>query len=136
MLNQLAEMAAQINHDIRHLSNHKYIAHQMALLYVRGLFYRQVCRLPAPSLTPAFQQCLAQAPGDLSDFRTQVEQHFPALKTATKVNTDALQPVLPRELAEWALAVTDAISNEVFSLAVPEFAAPMAKIMDAVHAAA
>jgi hypothetical protein len=179
VLNQLAEMASQINHDIRHLSNHKYIAHQMALLYVRGVccvvFRLFVCFLgdfffffffvlflvfyfkkgglfvgfvgvrttkgahneKTPHQTHA-QQCLAQAPGDLSDFRAQVEQRFPALKAATKANADAdtLQPVLPTELAEWVLQVTAAIANEVFSLAVPEFAAPMGKIMDAVHAAA
>ena len=34
VLNQLYEMAAQINHDVRNLPNHKYIAHQFALLYV------------------------------------------------------------------------------------------------------
>ena len=48
---------------------------------------------------------------------------------------DALQPVLPAPLAEWAVTVTGAIMADVAALANPEFAAPMAKVMDALHAA-
>lgn len=33
-LHQVASLAAQINNDARSMTNHKYLAHQMALLYV------------------------------------------------------------------------------------------------------
>lgn len=35
MLHQLVVMCKQLDHDIVHLSNHKYMAHQTALLFVR-----------------------------------------------------------------------------------------------------
>jgi hypothetical protein len=35
--NQLQSLAKQMQHDIVHAPNHKYIAHQLALLYVRAL---------------------------------------------------------------------------------------------------
>lgn len=34
MLNQMVTMCQQLNSDIFNLTNHKYIAHQTALLYV------------------------------------------------------------------------------------------------------
>ena len=34
MLHQLVVMCKQLDHDIVHLSNHKYMAHQTALLFV------------------------------------------------------------------------------------------------------
>ena len=34
--NQVQSLAKQMQHDIVHAPNHKYIAHQLALLYVRA----------------------------------------------------------------------------------------------------
>jgi hypothetical protein len=37
MLNQIVSLALQLRQDVE-LPNHKYMAHQVALLYVRGIF--------------------------------------------------------------------------------------------------
>jgi hypothetical protein len=71
----------------------------------------------------------------MGEYREQIEGQFAALKAATKAGEDALATVLPPPLQAWVLAVTEAVAADVHALAAPEFAAPMAPVMAAMHAA-
>jgi hypothetical protein len=63
ILNQVIQMASQLRQDI-HLSNHKYMAHQLALLY----------------------QCLNQSGPSLLRFKQRIEKEFDAIKSITHGN--------------------------------------------------
>ena len=43
VMNQIIVIAEQLRYDTEHLDNHKYIAHQLALLYVRVCVCVCVC---------------------------------------------------------------------------------------------
>eukprot|EP00041_Stephanoeca_diplocostata_P006800 m.94539 g.94539 ORF g.94539 m.94539 type:complete len:263 (+) comp16547_c0_seq1:240-1028(+) len=85
MLNQLSTMAKQIKHEIRNMPSHKYIAHQVAMLY----------------------QCLASAGDPMLQVKKKVEARFSDLKDATRsasaAKTESGVPVvkLPVHLAAW-----------------------------------
>lgn len=45
-LNQLLVLSQQLEEDIRHLGSHKYIAHQLSVIYVRSfasLYFEVAC---------------------------------------------------------------------------------------------
>lgn len=44
-LNQLLVLSQQLEEDIRHLGSHKYITHQLSVIYVSKHLYTALCRL-------------------------------------------------------------------------------------------
>jgi len=82
-------MSNQLRHDAVHLKNHKYIAHQIALLY----------------------QCLNQC-GNLN-FKKRVEQKFDEVKVLTEAEK---VPQLSLAQQDWLVKLTTDIINEVSSL--------------------
>ncbi|ORY97115.1 hypothetical protein BCR41DRAFT_364506 [Lobosporangium transversale] len=74
-INQLVSMALQLQNDLR-LTNHKFIAHQVALLY----------------------QCINQAGPSYSKYRGRVEEHFTNIKDVCNLSEE---PFLPAELQTW-----------------------------------
>ncbi|KAF9360600.1 hypothetical protein BGX26_008585 [Mortierella sp. AD094] len=90
-INQLVSIALQLQNDLR-LSNHKFIAHQVALLY----------------------QCINQAGPQFSKkYRSRVEENFNALKETSNMSDE---PHLPIELQAWLSDLTtDIVSEALFS---------------------
>ncbi|KAG0349407.1 hypothetical protein BG004_006436 [Podila humilis] len=92
--NQLVSIALQLQNDIR-LTNHKYMAHQTALLYVRE------------------QQCINQAGPFLAKYKARVEEQFDALKEVSNLSDE---PVLTPELQAWLSDITtDIVADALFS---------------------
>ncbi|CAG8481238.1 19178_t:CDS:2 [Dentiscutata erythropus] len=90
VLNQLASISLQLQQDIK-LQNHKYMAHQLALLY----------------------QCLNQAGGHFLKYKSRVELHFDSIKALTS-NSEV--PKLNAEQKEWLSQVTaDIVTEALFS---------------------
>ncbi|KAF9437890.1 hypothetical protein BGZ76_010672 [Entomortierella beljakovae] len=89
-INQLVSIALQLQNDLK-LSNHKFIAHQVALLY----------------------QCINQAGPQFSKkYKSRVEENFDSLK---KINMSE-EPRLPIELQAWLSDLTtDIVSEALFS---------------------
>ncbi|CAG8733107.1 hypothetical protein C2G38_2251814 [Gigaspora rosea] len=88
--NQLVSISLQLQHDIK-LQNHKYMAHQLALLY----------------------QCLNQAGGHFLKYKSRVELHFDSIKALTS-NSEV--PKLNEEQKEWLSQVTaDIVTETLFS---------------------
>ncbi|KAI7830381.1 hypothetical protein BC939DRAFT_439170 [Gamsiella multidivaricata] len=90
-INQLVSIALQLQNDLR-LSNHKFIAHQVALLY----------------------QCINQAGPQFSKkYKARVEENFDALKETSNMSEE---PRLPIELQAWLSDLTtDIVSDALFS---------------------
>ncbi|KAG0275131.1 hypothetical protein BGZ95_009149 [Linnemannia exigua] len=90
-INQLTSIALQLQNDIR-LTNHKFVAHQVALLY----------------------QCITQAgPQFSTKYKSRVEENFEALKEASAVSDE---PYLPIELQAWlGDLTTDIVTEALFS---------------------
>ncbi|KAG9296702.1 hypothetical protein G9A89_001334 [Geosiphon pyriformis] len=89
-INQVAAISLQIQQDIK-LPNHKYIAHQLALLY----------------------QCLNQVGGHFIKYKPRVEQHFDATKSLTN---SSHEPRLNEEQKEWLSQLTaDIVTEALFS---------------------
>ena len=84
ILNQIINMASQLRQDI-HLSNHKYMAHQLALLY----------------------QCLAHAGTEAAKFRQRIEKQFDTIKSATS-GADA--PQLSPSHKQWYHATSNVLA--------------------------
>ncbi|KAI9003941.1 hypothetical protein DFJ74DRAFT_694186 [Hyaloraphidium curvatum] len=107
LLNQCAAMAVQLNRDVLGLRNHKYLAHQVALLY------QSLSQLAAllPS-SPLF-----------SDLQSRIRERFDAVKQQCSAappsgSTDpeeAEGPVLSPDLVEWLAGLTrDVVAQVVF----------------------
>ncbi|KAF8940027.1 hypothetical protein BGZ47_007908 [Haplosporangium gracile] len=90
-INQLTSIALQLQNDIK-LTNHKFVAHQVALLY----------------------QCITQAGSQFSKkYKSRVEENFDALKEASSVSDE---PYLPIELQAWLNDLTtDIVAEALFS---------------------
>ncbi|KAI8596115.1 hypothetical protein EDD21DRAFT_15154 [Dissophora ornata] len=90
-INQLVSIALQLQNDLR-LSNHKFIAHQVALLY----------------------QCINQAgPQFSTKYKSRVEENFSVLKESSNASDE---PRLPIELQAWLSDLTtDIVSEALFS---------------------
>lgn len=85
MLNQLVALARQIKHDLFHLENHKYVAHQVAMLY----------------------QCLTNAGDPVAHIKQRVEGRFAELKEVTQPRADKAPVKLPVHLAAWVDGMLD-----------------------------
>ncbi|KAI1315065.1 hypothetical protein EDD11_001358 [Mortierella claussenii] len=90
-INQLVSIALQLQNDLR-LSNHKFMAHQVALLY----------------------QCINQAGPQFSiKYKGRVEENFNTLKEVSNMSEE---PHLPIELQAWLTDLTtDIVSEALFS---------------------
>jgi len=88
VLNQLSVMSHQLKYDTETLTNHKYIAHQIALLY----------------------QCLNQVGDAGVAFKKRIEQKFEQVKSSTESQK---LPLLTKEQQDWLLGVTLDITREV-----------------------
>ncbi|KAF9581510.1 hypothetical protein BGW38_001444 [Lunasporangiospora selenospora] len=88
--NQLVSLSLQLQNDIR-LTNHKYMAHQIALLY----------------------QCINQAGPMFSKYRARVEENFNTLK---EISNKSEEPQLPLELQTWLSELTtDIVADALYS---------------------
>ncbi|KXJ11093.1 uncharacterized protein LOC110244242 [Exaiptasia diaphana] len=106
MLNQMVTLSQQLNSDIFNLGNHKYIAHQTALLY----------------------QAVNQAGNSMSDYKKNIEGNFKALKSSLNVSGKDAVPKLPQEQKDWLNNITSTILDKVTSLPA-NFLQPMASAM-------
>lgn len=93
VLNQLLSMCEQLSADIATMSNHKYVAHQIALLY----------------------QCLSLARSPMDPFRAEVQSKFADVKEASKA-LEFTPGRLPLEIAAWLQDVLQRISDTVRSM--------------------
>jgi len=93
VLNQLVTVANQILHDLESLSNHKYIAHQVALLY----------------------QCLSLARSPVESFRAELESNFSSIKRASK-GLEHKAGRLPIETAAWLQSLLKQIIEAVHAM--------------------
>ncbi|GES86249.1 hypothetical protein RCL_jg18374.t1 [Rhizophagus clarus] len=88
--NQLVSISLQLQQDIK-LTNHKYMAHQLALFY----------------------QCLNQAGGHFIKYKSRVELHFDAIKEMTNSSEE---PQLSSEQEQWLSQLTaDIVTEALFS---------------------
>ncbi|KAG0050983.1 hypothetical protein BGZ83_004234 [Gryganskiella cystojenkinii] len=89
-INQLVSIALQLQNDVR-LTNHKYMAHQTALLY----------------------QCINQAGPQFAKYKARVEENFNTLKEISNMSEE---PYLPIELQAWLSDLTtDIVTEALFS---------------------
>nr|CAG8440346.1 8450_t:CDS:2 [Entrophospora candida] len=90
LYNQLVSVSLQLQQDIK-LTNHKYMAHQLALLY----------------------QCLNQVGGPFLKYRSRVELHFDAIKA---LSNSSEEPQLDEEQKKWLSELTaDIVTGALFS---------------------
>ncbi|KAG0231143.1 hypothetical protein BGW42_000494 [Actinomortierella wolfii] len=102
LINQLVSIALQLQNDLR-LPNHKYMAHQVALLY----------------------QCINQAGPQFSKYKPLIEEHFNAVK---ELGAQSDAPYLPQNLQAWLSELTtDIVSEALYS------GRPMSQTPDAAH---
>ncbi|KAF9923391.1 hypothetical protein FBU30_006547 [Linnemannia zychae] len=89
-INQLVSIAIQLQNDLR-LTNHKFIAHQIALLY----------------------QCINQAGTKYTRFKGRVEENFAVIKDLCNASDE---PLLTPELQTWLSDLTaDIVAEALFS---------------------
>ncbi|EDO39997.1 predicted protein [Nematostella vectensis] len=106
MLNQMVTLCHQLNSDAFNLTNHKYIAHQVALLY----------------------QAVNQGGSSMADYKKAIEDNFKPLKASLHVTDKDAVPKLPQNQKEWISTITSSILDQVSSL--PQcFTAPLMSTM-------
>lgn len=106
MLNQLITLSHQLNSDAFNLTNHKYMAHQTALLY----------------------QSVNQAGTPMMEYKKNIESNFKSLKAGLVPKDKDSIPRLPHEQKEWINDVTANILDDVQSLP-PGLTQPMISAM-------
>ncbi|MEE6519849.1 hypothetical protein FKM82_017614 [Ascaphus truei] len=95
-LNQLLVLSQQLEDDVRHLGSHKYVAHQLSVLY-KVLSY--------------FNGCLS-----LDILKRDIEANFKSVKSVLATNEGSRQePLLPAHLSTWLLDLTQTIITTVSS---------------------
>eukprot|EP00042_Codosiga_hollandica_P035782 m.268103 g.268103 ORF g.268103 m.268103 type:complete len:144 (+) comp54723_c4_seq17:35-466(+) len=90
-LGQIMVLAKQLQEDVKQLDNHKYVAHQMALLY----------------------QCVVQFGGCFKPFKDEIEGQFDNLKEACRAKSKESPPKLSPTLIAWLLDMTSRVMNDV-----------------------
>ncbi|XP_029207636.2 uncharacterized protein LOC114971263 isoform X3 [Acropora millepora] len=106
MLNQLLTLGHQLNSDAFNLTNHKYLAHQTALLY----------------------QSVNQAGPPLAEYKKNIESNFKSLKASLVPKDKDSIPKLPQNQKEWVNNITANILDGVQSLP-PSLTQPMISAM-------
>eukprot|EP00243_Klebsormidium_subtile_P004125 TRINITY_DN17908_c0_g1_i1.p1 TRINITY_DN17908_c0_g1~~TRINITY_DN17908_c0_g1_i1.p1 ORF type:complete len:250 (-),score=45.48 TRINITY_DN17908_c0_g1_i1:308-1057(-) len=110
ILNQLSSMASQLHEDSDKQQNHKYIAHQIALLY----------------------QCLNQVRGEARPFKKRIEEKFEEVKSLTE-NTSA--PKLSEAYKQWLRRLTSDI-QEMVGAFPPQLSSKLGPIAEVYRASA
>ncbi|MGH0175821.1 UNVERIFIED_CONTAM: hypothetical protein FKN15_071458 [Acipenser sinensis] len=96
-LNQLLVLSQQLEDDVQHLGSHKYIAHQLSVLY---------------QVISSFKGVLP-----LSVLKRDIEANFKALKTSlVKEDASQQEPQLPAHYVSWILSVTRSVTASVSAL--------------------
>lgn len=104
-VNQVNTLCKQLNHDVQNLSNHKYIAHQVALLYQS---LNQLGNVKA-----------------LLSYRNNIEGMFKRLKSSLELTGDGDSvPHLPDEYKQWLIQMTLSLQEAVASFN-PSFNQPL-----------
>ena len=97
----MISISKMLQHELSSMDNHKYVAHQLAILY----------------------QCVAQAGAHMRRFKEDIESKFTAIKAATRVS-ETSSPRLPRDLRDWLLRTCSGIMREVATMP-PSFLKPL-----------
>lgn len=80
---QLYVTACRLYHDLN-LPNHKYIAYQLALLYVSTL-WAAYCNYSIKNIEPGFyQQCINRQGVPFISYKSRIESRFDEIKSKTK----------------------------------------------------
>ncbi|XP_043928403.1 uncharacterized protein LOC122802714 isoform X2 [Protopterus annectens] len=96
-LNQLVVLSQQLEDDVQHLGSHKYIAHQLSILY------------------QVLKQFTWYLPFNI--LKRDIEANFKALKaTLVKVDGCKQEPLLPSHFVSWILNLSHSIIQIVSSL--------------------
>jgi len=95
VLNQLVIISKQLLHDISSLDNHKYIAHQIALLY----------------------QSVGKVGPPLVHIKRNIESRFDEIKATTEQQGKI--PTLNENQITWMRALLEDVLKEVFALPLP-----------------
>ncbi|CAH1244726.1 Hypp7369 [Branchiostoma lanceolatum] len=107
-LHLVSSMCRQLNSDVNNLANHKYIAHQVALLY---------------SVNPLGSR------GPLAPHEKAIKQNFNNIKQALTVPPDSVDPPrLPPDQAEWMNSLTGSLLTTVSGFP-PELRRPMQPVL-------
>nr|XP_022290635.1 uncharacterized protein LOC111102258 [Crassostrea virginica] len=93
-LQNLSGLSRQINSDLSNLSDHKYIAHQMAILY------QSLNNVGHPILDP---------------YKRSIEENFKSIKVTLSQETGSGKKQLYPEQKEWFLNLTSGIVNTINS---------------------
>ncbi|XP_078312466.1 uncharacterized protein LOC111102258 isoform X1 [Crassostrea virginica] len=93
-LQNLSGLSRQINSDLSNLSDHKYIAHQMAILY------QSLNNVGHPILDP---------------YKRSIEENFKSIKATLSQETGSGKKQLYPEQKEWFLNLTSGIVNTINS---------------------
>jgi len=88
VLNQLVTISSQLRKDVTTIQNHKYLAHQIALLY----------------------QCLNQAGDHGIIYKRRIEQMFDTIKGVTE---SSKVPLLSNEQKDWLVNLTTDIIKDI-----------------------
>ncbi|TPX40220.1 hypothetical protein SeMB42_g06092 [Synchytrium endobioticum] len=92
-INQMAAMALQIRVDVN-LTNHKYMAHQLALLY----------------------QCLNLVGEPFNKYQAAIQQEFESIKASTSTSRQVDSPQLSDHQKQWLSDLTlEIVSSALFS---------------------
>ncbi|KAE8625691.1 hypothetical protein XENTR_v10006365 [Xenopus tropicalis] len=96
-LNQLLVLSQQLEDDVKHLGSHKYVAHQLSVLYKVLSYFSGYPSLDLP--------------------KRDIEANFKSVKSALATKEGSRQePVLPAPLLTWLLELTQTIISTVASL--------------------
>ncbi|KAI1899620.1 hypothetical protein AGOR_G00063660 [Albula goreensis] len=96
-LNQLLVLSQQLEDDVKHLGSHKYIAHQLSVIY---------------QVLSSFKGILP-----LSILKRDIEANFKQLKLSLVTEEGSkLEPQLPAHYVNWILDVTHSVISSVSSL--------------------
>ncbi|XP_011605367.1 uncharacterized protein [Takifugu rubripes] len=96
-LNQLLVLSQQLEEDIRHLGSHKYIAHQLSVIY-------QVI-------------CTFRGSHALSEIKKDIEANFKQMKQCLSTDEGSKhEPQLAAQYTTWILQITQSLTSMVLSL--------------------
>ncbi|XP_019896552.1 uncharacterized protein si:ch211-218d20.15 isoform X2 [Esox lucius] len=96
-LNQLLVLSQQLEEDVKHLGSHKYIAHQLSVIYQVLNSFRGI--------------------EPLSILKEEIEANFKQMKTSLVTDKGSRQePQLPAQYISWILELTHNITSTVSSL--------------------
>eukprot|EP00040_Diaphanoeca_grandis_P017173 m.89221 g.89221 ORF g.89221 m.89221 type:complete len:257 (-) comp26276_c0_seq1:237-1007(-) len=109
MLNQLVSIAEQLKSDLTRPATHKYIAHQIAILY----------------------QCLSVAGPPVERHRQAVESKFPEIKSCTNASAGGKME-LPEEMVKWLHNMLVDVISEVEKLPMV-YRAPLKPLVQYMH---